>query len=162
MKQIFIRNIFVDIFLFYYFRYGFNVAYACLVMENQPSETIDLYAMQKIFSSISSKLSRVTKYNDRSFSFLNLAVLLNLKQESAYPVNFELTKEEHELFAKVVSLSMNDFMFLYHKCKEVRELRRLYPVPEEHVEEFLSVFNNKHAIDYVRNRFVQGERIGIF
>jgi hypothetical protein len=162
MKQIFIRNIFVDIFLFYYFKHAYNVAYAMMIMENHQAEYIDNLHLRGIFASIEEKIRKVTVYNQRSFSFLNLAVLLNLRQESAYPVVFNLTIEESEWFSKIVSLSMNDYVFLCHKSNEIPALRRLYPIPEQHVEEFLSVFNNKHAVDYIRQKFLVGERISIF
>lgn len=159
MKPIFIRNIFVDIFLFYYFKYAYNVAFALETMKNVPSEHIDTVTLRRVFGSIEQKIRKVTVYNQKSFSFLNLAVMLNLQERSAYPVVFELTAEETQWFKEIVSLSVNDYIFLCNKTNEIRELRRLYPIPETHVEEFLSVFNNKLAIDYVRNRFVQGERL---
>jgi hypothetical protein len=51
---------------------------------------------------------------------------------------------------------------LFELCedsKNIREIRRLYLIPDSFREEFLSIFNNKDAVNLIRTRFIKGERI---
>ena len=158
MKEINIRNIFVDIFLTYYFKYGYNISFAALVKSN--NNFSDERTLSKIFSSINEKIRSVNLHNSRNCSFLNLSGILNLPIKEVYPVKFYLKPEEQFWFEFIVNIEAGDFFKLCEDTKTVREVRRLYSIPESFKDEFLNIFNNKNAINLIRNRFISGERLG--
>ncbi len=158
MKPINIRNIFVDIFLTYYFKYGYNISFAALNKSGNSTFT-DEQTLGKIFGSINQKIRNVNMHNSKNCSFLNLSGVLNLPIKEIYPVTFHLKPEEQFWFEYVVNIEAESFFKLCDDTKNIREIRRLYSIPESFREEFMSVFNNKDAINLVRTRFIAGERI---
>lgn len=159
MKEIQVRNIFVDIFLAHYFRYAYNIAISALHSEGKKN-TVDENTLQRIYSSISSKIGRVNVYSSKNCAFLNLAGLLNLPIKQIYPVRFTLSSEELFWFEYIINMEPTKFFGYYDNCKNVQQLRRLYSVPSDFPTEFLAVFNNIQAIDLIRKRFINGEKIG--
>lgn len=159
MKEIQIRNIFVDIFLTYYFKYGYNISFAALNKVNNNNGFTDEQTLGKIFSSIKGKIQQVNKHNSKNCSFLNLSGVLNLPVQEIYPVKFYLKPEEQFWFEFLINMETEKFFQLCDDTKNIREIRRLYAIPDTFKEEFMSVFNNTKAIELVRNRFVRGERI---
>src|SRR3972149_449595 len=159
MREIQIRNIFVDIFLTYYLKFGYNISFAAMHMSGNNTFT-DEQSLSKIFNSINSKIRAVNKHNSKNCSFLNLSGVLNLPIKEIYPVSFQLKPEEQFWFEFIINMEAGKFLELCDETKNIRELRRLYSIPESFKEEFLSIFNNKNAIDLVRARFIMGERIG--
>ena len=158
MREIQIRNIFVDIFLTYYFKYGYNISFAALNKSGNNTFT-DEQTLGRIFNSINSKIRSVNMHNSKNCSFLNLSGVLNLPIKEMYPVKFHLKQEEQFWFEFIVNIDAENFFKLCDDTKTIREVRRLYGIPDSFKEEFLSVFNNKEAINLVRTRFVRGERI---
>lgn len=157
MKEINIRNIFVDIFLTYYFRYGYNIAFSAL--HNVNNNFSDEQTLSRIFNSINSKIRSVNMHNSKNCSFLNLSGVLNLPIKEIYPVKFYLKPEEQFWFEFLVNIEADRFFKFCDDTKNIQEIRRLYSIPDSFKEEFLSVFNNKEAINLVRTRFIRGERI---
>ena len=159
MRDIYIRNIFVDIFLTYYFKYGYNISFAAmhLMGKNNFSNEQNL---STIFSSINSKIRSVNMHNSKNCSFLNLSGVLNLPIQEMYPFKFNLTTDELFWFEFVMNLDAAQFLYICEESKNIREIRRLYAIPDSFTEEFLSIFNNKHAIELVRKRIILGEQIG--
>jgi hypothetical protein len=158
MREIHIRNIFVDIFLTYYFKYGYNISFAALNKAGKNNFS-DEQTLTKIFGSINSKIRNVNMHNSKNCSFLNLSGVLNLPIKEIYPVTFHLKPEEQFWFEFIVNMDANNLFQLCDDTKTIREVRRLYSIPDSFKEEFLSVFNNADAINLVRTRFVRGERI---
>jgi hypothetical protein len=159
MKEIYIRNIFVDIFLTYYLKYGYQISFAALTKSGNTNFS-DEQTLSKIFSSINSKIKSVNMHNSKNCSFLNLSGVLNLPIKEIYPVNFFLKPEEQFWFEFVVNMPAEKLFELCEDSKNIREIRRLYSIPDSFKEEFLSIFNNSDAINLVRNRFIRGEKIG--
>jgi hypothetical protein len=72
MKEIYIRNIFVDIFLTYYFKYGYEISFAALTKSGNTTMS-DERTLHNIFSSIKKKINSVNMHNSKNCSFLNLS-----------------------------------------------------------------------------------------
>ena len=159
MKDIYIRNIFVDIFLTYYFKHAFNVSFAAMHNSGK-NNFIDERSLSRIFGSINQKIMSVNVHKSKECSFLNLSGVLNLPIKELYPVKFFLTTEELFWFEFMINMSADTLFQLCEDSKNIRELRRLYSVPESYKEEMLSIFNNTKAIELIRARFINGERIG--
>lgn len=159
MKEIFIRNIFVDIFLTYYFQYAFSVSYA-RIHHSGKNNYIDDASLSRIISSIKHKISLVSVHKSNRCSFLNLSSVLNLPIKQVYPVKFTLTAEELFWFEFIININANQLFQFCEDSKNIRALRRLHPIPDSYKEEFLSIFSNTKAIELVRIRFMHGERIG--
>lgn len=157
MNKFYIRNIFVDLFLKHYFQYGFNIGMA--VTQNN-NNYIDDNKLHQIFNSINSKIRKSSLCDKYSFSFLNLGVLLNLDYKPVYPVVLELTQDEQFWFELVVNLSFDGYVNLIQSCNSKQELRRLYSVPPNYLDNMLSTFNNKRAVEYIRLKYIHGEHIG--
>jgi len=158
MRDIQIRNIFADIFLTYYFKYGYNISFAAMYMMGKNNFS-DEQSLSRIFYSINDKIRKVNMHNSKNCSFLNLSGVLNLPIQEMYPVKFNLTSEELFWFEFIMNLDAGNFLHICEETKNIREVRRLYSIPDSFKEEFLSVFNNKHAIDLVRRRIIAGEQI---
>jgi len=159
MKEIFIRNIFVDIFLTYYFKYAFNISYA-VMQQNGKNNFIDERSLSRITNSIYQKILSVNVHKSRNCSFLNLSSVLNLPTKQVYPVKFTLTAEELFWFEFIINIPANQLFKYCDDSKNIRELRRLYSIPDSYKEEVISIFNNTRAMELIRVRFVHGERIG--
>lgn len=158
MKEIYIRNIFVDIFLTYYFKYGYQLSLSHLIKSGNVSLANDV-VLSRVFSSIKQKIERVNMHNSKNCSFLNLSGILNLPIKEMYPVKFDLKPEEKYWFEFIINMPAEKIFELCDDSRNIREIRRLYSIPESFKEEFLSIFNNPAAINLVRNRFIRGERI---
>ena len=158
MRDIHIRNIFSDILLTYYFKHGYNISFAALNRAGNTTYT-DERTLSRIFHSINSKIGSVNKHNSKNCSFLNLSVVLNLPIKEVYPVSFNLKSDEQFWFEFIINMEPNNLFQLCEDTKNIRELRRLYSIPDTFKEEFLSIFKNTHAINLIRNRFIKGERI---
>jgi hypothetical protein len=158
MREIQIRNIFVDIFLTYYFKYAYQVSFAALTKAGNTSFT-DEQTLSRIFNSINSKIRSVNLHNSKNCSFLNLSGVLNLPIKEMYPVKFQLKPEEQFWFEFMVNMPAEKLFELCEDSKNIREIRRLYLIPDSFKEEFLSIFNNKDAVNLIRTRFIRGEKI---
>lgn len=158
MKEIYIRNIFVDIFLTYYLKYGYEISFAVLTKSGNTNFS-DERTLSRIFSSINQKIRSVNKHNSKNCSFLNLSGILNLPIKEVYPVKFDLKPEEKFWFEFIVNMPAEKMFQLCEETKHIREIRRLYSIPDSFKEEIMSIFNNPQAVDLIRNRFIKGERI---
>jgi len=159
MREILVRNIFVDIFLTYYFKHAFNAALS--VLHSRPNNNfIDEGGLSRIFDSINAKIKKINIHNSKNCSFLNVSSLLNLPIKEIYPVSIHLSQEELFWFEFIVNLDVDALFNHFNNSKNIQKVRRLYATPESHKEEFLSIFNNFYAIELVRKRFIQGEKIG--
>jgi hypothetical protein len=159
MKDIYIRNIFVDIFLTWYFKYAYQISFAALT-KSVKTNFSDERTLSTIFGSINSKIRSVNMHNSKNCSFLNLSGILNLPIKEIYPVKFNLKTDEQFWFEFIVNMPAEQIFQLCEDSKNIREIRRLYSIPDSYKEEFLSIFNNPQAIDLIRTRFIRGEKIG--